>query len=155
VDELLILLGGHPELDPNVVLTGFLTLVGVGITALAAYLASRARKTPPVEHPAVTVPPSPLANFSGTQNEFMALVIKDNEAIRAELAGVRDDVARLGAELAEARSAYGLFERAVRRYLELVASVWPGPEPMPWPDSDDFGLLERILPRRRHIPPRL
>ena len=135
-----------PELDPNIVLPALLTLVGVSITALFAFLASRARKSPPaVDEPKVA--PSPLANFSGTQNEFMALVIADNAAIRSELATVRTEVEGLRTELQQARSVHGAFERAVRRYLELLAGVWPGPEPMPWPESDDLAVLERTLPR--------
>lgn len=135
------------ELDPNVVIPAFLTLLGVLITALFAFLATRARKTPPATVDEPKAPPSPLANFSGTQNEFMALVIADNAAIRAELAGVRVEVEGLRGELQEARSIHGAFERAVRRYLELLAGVWPGPDPMPWPDSDDLAVLERTLPR--------
>lgn len=144
--RLLQLATAAPELDPNVALPAMLTLVGVAITALFAFLASRARKSPPVvDEP--KAPPSPLANFSGTQNEFMALVIADNAAIRAELAGVRVEVEGLRTELQEARSLHGAFERAVRRYLELLASQWPGPDPMPWPESDDLAVLERTLPR--------
>lgn len=136
------------ELDPNIVVPAALTLLGVSVTDLFAFLASRARKTPPAPVDEPKVPPSPLASFSGTQNEFMALVIADNAAIRAELAGVRVEVEGLRTELQEARSLHGAFERAVRRYLELLASVWAGPEPMPWPESDDLAVLDRALPRQ-------
>lgn len=134
-------------LDLNVAVPAALTLVGVAVTAVFAYLASRARNAPPPAEPEAQALPSPLAKFSGTQNEFMALVIADNAAIRVELAGVKTEVEKLRGELQEARSAHGAFERAVRRYLELLAGAWPGPESMPWPDSDDLAVLERTLPR--------
>jgi hypothetical protein len=143
------------ELDPNIVVPATLTFLGVVIAALFAFLASRARKTPPPASDEPKAPPSPLASFSGTQNEFMALVIADNTAIRTELGLVKQDVARLSNELDAARSSHGAFERAVRRYLELLASAWIGPDPMPWPESDDLAVLDRALPRqgRRRPPP--
>ncbi|MBY0397390.1 MAG: hypothetical protein K2X91_13125, partial [Thermoleophilia bacterium] len=147
VIPLAIQLAAANELDPNIAVPAVLTLVGVAITALFAFLASRARKNPPAIVDEPKVAPSPLANFSGTQNEFMALVIADNAAIRSELGDVKREVESLRTELQEARSIHGAFERAVRRYLELLAGVWPGPDPMPWPDSDDIAVLERTLPR--------
>lgn len=141
-----------PELDPNIVIPATLTLIGV---LGAAWLASRASRSRPKPPPVAEVPdvtPSPLAAFSGTQNEFMALVIEDNAAIRQEVSGLRTEVTALRTELAEARSSHGAFERAVRRYLELLASAWAGPDPMPWPANDDLGILERTLPRRRGRP---
>lgn len=141
------LAAASPELDPNIALPAVLTLLGVSITALFAFLASRARKSPPALAEEPKVAPSPLASFSGTQNEFMALVIADNAAIRSELATVRLEVEGLRGELQEARTIHGAFERAVRRYLELLAGIWPGPDPMPWPESDDLAVLERTLPR--------
>lgn len=140
------------ELDPNVVLPASLTALGVIVTALFAYLASRARKNPPPDEPEPKAAPSPLASFSGTQNEFMALVIADNAAIRSDVATLQAKVRSLESDLATARDQHSTFERAVRRYLELLAREWPGPSPMPWPDAGDLGTLERVLPRwgRRH-----
>lgn len=140
-------LAGSTELDPNVAVPAVLTLAGVSITALFAFLASRARKSPPPPEPEGQAPPSPLAQFSGTQNEFMALVLRDNAEIRAEVAELKGEVAGLKTELEQTRSNHRGFEHAVRRYLELLAGAWPGPESMPWPDSADLSVLEQTLPR--------
>jgi hypothetical protein len=152
--QLVRLAAAGPALDPNIVLPATLTLIGVLGAAWLASRASRSRPRPPATPEQPVVAPSPLAAFSGTQNEFMALVIADNEAIRSEVAGLRSEVAGLRQDLEEARSSHGAFERAVRRYLELLATAWVGPEPMPWPANDDLGILERTLPRRSRRTPR-
>lgn len=148
----LIAAATDPELDPNVIIPATLTLIGVLGAGWLAARASRSRPKPPPPPDVPNVAPSPLAAFSGTQNEFMALVIEDNTAIRQEVAGLRREVVALRDELAATRSAHGAFERAVRRYLELLASAWVGPTPMPWPAEDDLGILERTLPRRARRP---
>lgn len=156
--QLARLAGAVPELDPNIVTPAVLTLIGVLGAAYIANRAARRRSSPQSTEPPV-VAPSPLSTFSGTQNEFMRLVIKDNEAIRGELASnraetsaLRSEVAGLRADLESARNSHGSFERAVRRYLEVIAGAWPGPEQMPWPADDDLGILERTLPRRSRRP---
>lgn len=140
------------ELDPNVVIPAALTLIGVLGAAWIANRVSRSRRTPTTTTEPPTVPPSPLAAFSGTQNEFMALVIEDNALIRQEVAELRDKVIGLEEQLRTERTDRSHFERAVRRYLELLASVWPGPDPMPWPANGDDLLLADTLPRRARRP---
>ena len=128
------------------------------ITTLGAGLLLAKRPKKPADdddEAAPVIAPSPLTAFSGTQNEFMALVIEDNAAIRAELARVKEagnqtqaDVVTLRTELGEARASHSRFELAVRRYLARVAvyiDTLGGS--MPHPDGEDLGILEHTLPR--------
>lgn len=150
MSELLAAAEALPE--PNVIVTALATVLVALIGGVFAYLGTRARVDPAGPQPAPVVAPSPLANFSGTQNEFMALVIQDNQAIRSELAGVQAEVRELRTSLEAARRTHTAFELAVRRYLELLARAWAGPDPMPWPSEDDLGVLRHTLPRSRRPP---
>ena len=111
------------------------------ITVTGAVLQSRAkvsRASEAGDTPAVT--PSPLANFSGTQNEFMALVIADNADLREKIGAIEITVDNM-------RTEHNQFKRAVRTYLEDLAAAWPGPAKMPWPNEADLRILEHTLPR--------
>lgn len=131
----------------TVVITAGTVLVAL-ITALFAWVSSRGRaKVKPDDAP--LVPPSPLANFSGTQNEFMALVIADNQELRDQINGLSSRVRAAERTLEDALGHHSQFQVAVRRYLEQLASSWPGPATMPWPSEADLGLLEQTLPRFR------
>ena len=84
-----------------------------------------------------------LDAFNGTQNEFMALVIADNKTQREELAELRTAVEAI-------RQHQDRFLGAVRRYLIKLASAWDASGgPMPWPDEQDFQILEATLPKWR------
>lgn len=132
-----------PESTLNTALTVVGTIAVAAITTLAA-LAARRRRIPDDEADETrpVVPATPLSTFSGTQNEFMELVVRDNAELRARVDRIdkaqRADAAR-----------HSEFRLAVRRYLTRLATDWPGPEAMPWPDDDDLGLLEYTLPRYR------
>lgn len=164
------------ELDPNAVLATIGSIIVAGIAALAGRAgiarakAKRAAGAAAEEDP--TVSPSPLAAFAGTQNEFMALVVQDSVNLRAEIVRldeqrraeleahrtssaaeldvVRQELAVVRADLEAARTEHTNFSRAVRRYLEQLAHAWPlGGDPMPFPETSDAPLLERVLPHRR------
>lgn len=97
--------------------------------------------------PSKTKPPTgdtgkALGEFNGTQNEFMALVVADNRDLREQVNEVRSMVTEL-------RQHQDNFLGAVRRYLMKIAAAWPGPEHMPWPDEEDFHILEDTLPDTR------
>lgn len=83
----------------------------------------------------------PLAQFNGTQNEFMALVIKDNSDLRAKVLVIEE-------KIGEIQTHNETFLGAVRRYLMKLATAWGVSGPMPWPDENDFHILEETLPSR-------
>lgn len=139
----------------NTLITVLGTIAVAVVGGTFAILQAR-RKKPEIVDPEPAGAPSPLANFSGTQNEFMALVIRDNEVLREEIrrlaARTEEAVATAEAARKAARETQDLhteFQRAVRRYLEDLAAAWTGPVPMPYPNENDFGLLEHTLPRLR------
>lgn len=139
----------------------FKAVAGAIATILAAVLAVAGviyaarrpskQKEPPTDHRGY-----PLENFQGTQNEFMALVVQDNRSLRdgqEKLNDVLDEQNRvideLKAMVESIKQHQDSFLFAVRRYLMKLASEWPGPEKMPWPDEEDFHLLEDTLPNRK------
>lgn len=117
------------------------------ITALFVLLGViyQTRKPSTTKPPVVGDTGKALEQFNGTQNEFMALVIADNKGLRTELETVKSMVT-------EIKTHQDNFINAVKRYLVKLAASWPGPEHMPWPDDEDFPILEDMLPpspRRR------
>lgn len=137
----------------------FKAIAGAIATILAAvlavtgviYAASRPSKIKP------PVPQGGLpAEFNGTQNEFMALVVADNRDLREGqerqnkvLADQNRVIDELKAMVESIKDHQDQFLFAVRRYLMKLASEWPGPEKMPWPDEEDFHILEDTLPSRK------
>jgi hypothetical protein len=153
------------DVDPNIVIPASFTALAAIIVALIAHGRTRPRADAPTAPPTATVPPSPLADFSGTQNEFMALVVQDSKELRRQLAQLRQDAAadvaqarrEAAAEAAETRAVVAamreertLLERAITRYLEFLAGEWPGPGTMPGPAVEDLGILAQTIPPRRH-----
>jgi hypothetical protein len=117
---------------------GVIGTLGVAAIGLAGVVISSRRPSkdkPPVGES------KPLSEFNGTQNEFMALVIKDNSELREQLRQVIERVDSMQ------RHQDG-FLGAVRRYLMKLATAWVGPDPMPWPDDADYHILEETLPGR-------
>ena len=82
-----------------------------------------------------------LEQFNGTQNEFMALVVADNKDLRSQMVELKDAVNSI-------RTHQETFLGAVRRYLMKLAVAWGQTGPMPWPDENDFHILEDTLPVR-------
>jgi len=138
--------------DPGVVnaaiaVTG--TVLVALITSVFALVSSRGRRKTDVDGDAPAVAPSPLANFSGTQNEFMSLVIKDNQELRDQVTELGERMGSAERQLRETQTRHSDFQRAVRMYLEELATAWPGPAGMPWPNERDLQILEHTLPRIR------
>lgn len=136
-----------PESTWNTALT-VIGSIAVAVVTGAFLVATRRRgisESEKNEQSKPVVPATPLSKFSGTQNEFMELVIRDNAELRSRV----DSVER--AQQAEA-ARHADFRRAVRRYLTRLASDWPGPDAMPWPDEADITILEDTLPRFRPRP---
>lgn len=163
------------EVDPNVIITALSTIIvayaGIwgGRKAIASAKKRHAAGDLAEDEP--TVPPSPLAAFAGTQNEFMALVVQDSVNLRAELAqvardsraeleqhraassaelaGLRAELALVRADLEAATASHAAFFRAVRRYLEQLFHAWPNTLSIPDPDPHDVPILAAALPRVR------
>lgn len=89
-----------------------------------------------------------LEQFNGTQNEFMALVVADNAALRAGQERQEARIKELGETVESIKEHQETFLGAVRRYLMKLAQAWGLDTPMPWPDEDDFHILEDTLPLR-------
>lgn len=111
----------------------------IAVAGLGLYGVVLSSRKPSKDKPPTTS--EGLEGFSGTQNEFMSLVIRDNSDLREQLKEVRTDVAQI-------KDHQENFLGAVRRYLMKLATAWRGPEPMPWPDDADFHILEETLPSR-------
>ena len=132
----------NPLLDIEVLkaIIGAAATVIVAAIGLLGVIRSAAKPST-TKPPQGTTGPQTLQTFSGTQNEFMALVIADNKTMRDELHALRSSVD-------EIKEHQETFVAAVRRYLTKLAMAW-GYEPhMPWPDETDFHLLEPTLPER-------
>lgn len=131
--------------------TNTAVVIAAGITALGAIFGSiiayrRSRRAPsPVAAPPI-VDPSPLASFSGTQNEFTELVMKDNADLRTQLGELAIDVRGIKNDLADERAAANAYRSAMRRYLAKILAAWGIAPTMPLPDNDDFDLLSQTLP---------
>lgn len=127
-----------------VIIAASITAVGAIVASVIAFV--RTRRTPKVKPARPDVSPSPLAEFSGTQNEFTQLVMKDNADLRTQLGALAADVAEIKATQADERKAANSYRGAMRRYLQKIQNAWRGPAPMPLPDDADFDLLSQTLP---------
>lgn len=113
------------------------------------------RKTSNTKKPVAENPDTgkALTEFNGTQNEFMALVIADNAALRAGqnrqdqvLKEQNQTIDELKDMVESIKLHQDNFLSAVRRYLEKIALAWKVSDTMPWPDEEDFHILEDTLP---------
>lgn len=130
-----------PAVDVEItkaVVAGLATIIVAGLSLLGImYQARKPSKTKP---PVGETGPA-LETFNGTQNEFMALVVADNKDLRQQMGELKTIVT-------EVKEHQENFLGAVRRYLMKLASAWGQPGPMPWPDDNDFHILEDTLPNR-------
>lgn len=120
------------------------TIVVAALVLTGTILSSRK----PSKDKAPTGDVKPLAEFNGTQNEFMALVIQDNTDLRRQLGDYSGSLEELKETVNSIKTHQEGFLAAVRRYLMKLATAWAGPDPMPWPDDADFHILEETLPKQ-------
>lgn len=128
--------------DPEIVKALIGAMATVMVAALGLYgvikSASKPSKTKPPEG---NTGPA-LEQFNGTQNEFMTLVVADNKDLRTQMSELKTSVESI-------KQHNETFFGAVRRYILKLATAWGQPGPMPWPDDNDFHILEDILPASR------
>ena len=120
----------------------------ITVAALGLYGVIKSAQKPSKTKPPEGNTEGKLETFSGTQNEFMALVVADNRNLRNEMGQLTSKVEAALGELAEVKRHSETFLGAVRRYLMKLAVAWGQPGPMPWPDDNDFHILEDTLPNR-------
>jgi hypothetical protein len=141
----------HMELDPNItqIEVAGITALSLIIVALVGIFSAR-RYTHPREVPENdpdegTTHVSALASYSGDQNEFIALVIKDSKDLHERMDTMSKQITVLQQERTAVVGAFG-------RYVMKLALAWGSGGKMPYPDDDDMALLEETLPvdwRRR------
>jgi hypothetical protein len=139
---------------------GAIIVALVGSIGARIFISRAPRAAAATDGEAPVVPSTPLERFSGTENEFVKIVIEDSrhrakelaefraesdgkhEALRLEIDGLRAD---LGAKVLHQNA----FERAIKHYLAIVVNVVQalGGE-MPQPELEDRELLDPILPNR-------
>jgi hypothetical protein len=113
--------------NANVVAAIVTGLFAVVILILTQYYRDKNRRNPP----STPLPPS-------TSAEMWEHITGQAE----QIAAIRDDLNKERAERIK-------FTDAVRRYLELLATAWPGPGSMPDPSESDLDILKPSLPRTR------
>jgi len=135
------------------VIAGLATVIVAVVGVIGVIV--QARK-PSKDKPPVGDTGKALDEFNGTQNEFMSLVIADNSTLRSQMKDTNDKLEKMGTqlstfqrELLDVKQRSENFLGAVRRYLMKLATAWTGTEPMPWPDEEDFHILEDTLPHKR------
>ena len=139
---MLSLEASNPLADVEVLKAVIGGLATVIVAALGLYGVIRSASKPSrTKPPEGGEPGKVLETFNGTQNEFMALVIADNKTMREKLGQLEGTVESI-------KNHQENFLGAVRRYLMKLATAWSQPDPMPWPDDNDFHILEDTLPTR-------
>lgn len=134
--------------DPEVfkaLIGAFATII---VAALGLYGVIRSAKKPSVTKPPEGNTGPALEQFNGTQNEFMALVVADNRILREGQEAQKAEMAILKENVESIKIHNETFFGAVRRYILKLAVAWGTPGPMPWPDDNDFHILEDTLPGR-------
>jgi len=140
---------GNPLMDIEVLKAGIAAIATICVAALGLYGVIKQSQKPSSTKPPTGDTGKALEGFNGTQNEFMALVVADNKSMREEMGSLKASVNRALEELEEVKKHSETFLGAVRRYLMKLASAWGETGPMPWPDDNDFHILEDTLPNRR------
>jgi hypothetical protein len=140
--------GSNPFGDVEVLKAVIGALATVAVAALGLYGVIKSAQKPSRTKPPEGNTSGALENFNGTQNEFMALVVSDNKSLRDGQTELTRKVEQALEELAEVKRHSETFLGAVRRYLMKLATAWGNPGPMPWPDDNDFHILEDTLPNR-------
>lgn len=113
----------------------------ITVAALGLYGVIRSARKPSNTKPPEGKTGPALETFNGTQNEFMALVVADNKDLRQQMVDLKSSVESI-------KQHNETFFGAVRRYILKLATAWGQPGPMPWPDDNDFHILEDTLPSR-------
>jgi hypothetical protein len=93
-----------------------------------------------------------LSSYSGDQNEFIALVIKDSESLHARLDKNDQTISDMDSLIKEMKKERTQIIGAFGRYIQKLALAWGSGGKMPYPDTEDMALLEDTLPadwRRR------
>jgi hypothetical protein len=134
--------------DPEIIKAVIAAIATISVAALGLYGVIKSAQKPSRTKPPEGNTAGALESFSGTQNEFMALVVADNKSLRDGQTELTRKVEQALDELAEVKRHSETFLGAVRRYLMKLATAWGQPGPMPWPDDNDFHILEDTLPNR-------
>lgn len=80
-----------------------------------------------------------LSSYSGSQNEFMRLVMSDSQDVHAKLDAFDHIIEEMKIERTK-------FINGVGRYITKLALAWGSGGKMPYPDDIDRALLEETLP---------
>lgn len=127
------------------IITGVFALLTIVTGAIVARVGSHP-KTPTVDPDSKhTGTESLLSTYSGEQNDFMHLVIEDSKAVHERLDKFEGIVEHMKRERTQLIGAFA-------RYISKLVRAWGGGGTMPYPDDEDFKILEETLPadwRRR------
>lgn len=130
--------------------TAMITAISTVLVALVGVFSARRYihpKTPKKDPDVKTGPEPTLAAYSGDQNEFIALVIKDSKDLHERIDSMSDKIDQMRNERTAVIGAFG-------RYVMKLALSWGSGGQMPYPDEEDMALLEETLPadwrRRKH-----
>lgn len=126
-------------------ITAIFALAGIVITSIFARMSSHP-KTPKEDPDAKkTTTDSLLASYSGEQNEFMHLVIQDSKDVHRRMDKFESIVDQMKLERTQLVGAFS-------RYILKLVQSWGSGGKIPYPDDEDFKILEETLPvdwRRR------
>lgn len=132
----------NPLADVEVLKAVIGAVATIAVAALGLYGVIRSSKKPSSTKPPEGSTGPALEQFNGTQNEFMALVVADNRDLREQMVQLKTSVESI-------KEHNETFFGAVRRCILKLAVAWGQPGPMPWPDDNDFHILEDTLPGDR------
>ena len=119
--------------------TGAFALFGIitaGYFAKAGSKPKIPKEDPDANHPATQ---SLLASYTGEQNAFMHLVIEDSKTVHERLDKFEVIVDQMKKERTQLIGAF-------TRYINKLVSAWGSGGKMPYPDEEDFKILEETLP---------
>jgi hypothetical protein len=136
------------EQEANVqvaIVTGVFAFLGILTAGLLARKGSHPKtpsEDPDLNHKG---PESLLSTYSGEQNDFMRLVIQDSKTVHERLDRFEGIVEQMKKERTQLIGAF-------TRYISKLVDSWGSGGKMPYPDDEDFKILEETLPadwRRR------
>lgn len=121
------------------IITGIFTVAGIIATGVFARFTVHPK--PPTSDPDAkkTAPDATLLSYSGEQNEFMHLVIKDSKDVHERLDKFEAQIESMKLERKQLLDAF-------TRYISKLVFAWGAGGTMPYPEDDDFTLLEETLP---------
>lgn len=120
-------------------ITGAVTLLAIVLSAVVARLLTHPKtpKTDPDAAPSKAE--SLLSTYSGDQNEFISLVLKDSKIVHERLDALDGVVETMKKERTLIMGAFG-------RYIQKLVASWGSGGKMPYPDDEDFAILAETLP---------